>query len=138
MKKHFSKDGKTVHPYRPYKRKRHHEPGLATNAGIRVRSEPEKLTAEFLDKQHIRFLYEPLMLLNGRQYRPDFFLPDYNLFIEICGYTHMPFYRDRVAYKRKLYAQRDLHVLFIECAKRSELIPTLRQELGNKGVKLGA
>ena len=121
MKKHFSKDGKTVHPYLPYKRKKHHPPGIETDEGIAVRSQYEKAVVELLVKHKIRFQYEPLMLLNGKQYRPDFYLPDRNLFIEICGLTHLPYYQDRVAYKKQIYEQAELNAIFISGKTMTEI-----------------
>ena len=76
-------------------RKKKFEAMLQTESGIRVRSKYEVCCADFLYKNNISFRYEPLILLAGKQYRPDFYLPRYNIFIEICGYGHMPFYNDR-------------------------------------------
>lgn len=89
-------------------------PSVENRAGRPVRSQLEKCCAEFLGERSIQFIYEPLLLLSGKQYRPDFYLPEYGLFIEICGFTHMPFYRDRVELKQKVYAAQGLRCLFIE------------------------
>lgn len=97
------------------------EPSVENKAGRPVRSRLEKYCAEFLAERGIRFVYEPLLLLSGRQYRPDFYLPEYGLFIEICGYTHMPFYRDRVELKQKVYAAQGLRCLFIEARSEKSL-----------------
>lgn len=131
MKKHFSKDGKTVHPLRPDKRKKHHPPGIETEQGITVRSQYEKAVVSLLTEHKLRFCYEPLMLLDGRQYRPDFFLLDHNLFIEICGMTHLPYYRDRVAHKKKLYAHAQLQAVFISGSSVGEIKRNLIDTLKN-------
>lgn len=75
------KDGRSVPP-RGVKlaRRRKFEAELPTVSGVLVRSSYEKRTANYLTKNGIEFQYEPLILLEGRQYRPDFFLPRYNLF----------------------------------------------------------
>ena len=53
------------------------------------------------------------MLLNGRKFRPDFFLPEYELFVEICGYNHQPYYRDRRIYKEQIYDRNGLKSVFV-------------------------
>jgi len=73
----------------------------------------------------INFVYEPLLLLSGKQYRPDFYLPEFSLFIEICGFTHMPFYRDRIDLKQKVYAAKGLRCAFIV----SRSVKSLREQL---------
>ncbi len=95
-------------------RKRFGSGTVATSTGRPVRSKHEKMCAEYLAANGVEFIYEPLLLLSGRQFRPDFYLPKLGIFIEICGYTHMPFYRDRMEEKRRVYAAQGLTVHFIE------------------------
>lgn len=102
---------------------------LTTNSGRKVRSRLEQQCADYLTDRGIRFEYEPLMLLAGRQFRPDFYLPDYGVFIEICGYTHMPFYSDRVEEKRSLYARHRMKAIFIVHKRGEDLIATLKPKL---------
>jgi hypothetical protein len=89
------------------------EPVIETESGIKVRSSYEKICADLLFENNIKFQYEPLMLLGGRQFRPDFYLPDFNLFIEICGYNHQPYYRDRRLYKEQVYKKHKLKAVFV-------------------------
>ncbi len=100
-------------------------PSVATKSGRPVRSRLEKCCAEYLAAKGINFVYEPLLLLSGKQYRPDFYLPELSLFIEICGFTHMPFYRDRIELKQRVYAAQGLHCAFI--VTRSE--KSLKEQL---------
>ena len=55
--------------------------------GIKFRSKLESKTAQALDNIGIRYEYEPdgYKLTNGLWYRPDFWLPDANQFIECKG-----------------------------------------------------
>jgi len=99
-----------------------------------VRSRYEKTTADFLYKNNIEFQYEPLILLAGKQYRPDFFLPRHNLFLEICGYNHMPFYTDRIGFKEQLYRKHSLNAIFIRYNGKGSLSAILRRSLGEHGV----
>lgn len=46
----------------------------------------EKLYADMLDKNGIKWLYSPKKFdLPGCYYRPDFYLPDEDLYVEIAG-----------------------------------------------------
>ena len=111
-------------------------PTVETESGLMVRSKYEKECVRFFEDNNIEFQYEPLILLSGRQYRPDFFLPKYNLFIELCGYNHMPFYRDRVAQKRKLYEHHNLRAVFINYNGSGSLPKLLRENLISAGLGL--
>lgn len=102
-------------------------PPAVPTSGRPVRSSHEKACVEFLEEHAIRYQYEPLLLLSGRQFRPDFYLPDLGLFIEICGYVHMPFYRDRMEEKRKIYEALGLKVLFVVPERGNQL----RRQLAN-------
>ena len=58
---------------------------------IYMRSSYEIAYAKYLDKNNIKWLYEPKafeLLVNGKEttYTPDFYLPDLNRYIEIKGY----------------------------------------------------
>ncbi|PKK83182.1 MAG: hypothetical protein CVT49_09725 [candidate division Zixibacteria bacterium HGW-Zixibacteria-1] len=114
-------------------RRRRFEPTIATKSGINVRSKYEKKCADFLFENKIEFQYEPLILLAGKQYRPDFFLPDQNLFLEICGYNHMPFYVDRVGFKRQLYEKHNLRAIFIHYNGKGSLEEELKKSLAAYG-----
>jgi len=104
-------------------------PHLPAGDNLRVRSRYEKECVEYFEEQGISYKYEPLILLAGRQYRPDFYLPDFDLFIEICGYTHMPFYSDRVGQKKEIYKRHGLKAVFIVCNGRGSIKDKLREAL---------
>lgn len=114
---------------------RRFEPVIDTNAIVKVRSNYEKQCAEYLYQNNIEFQYEPLMLLSGKQFRPDFYLPEYNLFVEICGYNHMPYYRDRIALKRQIYDKHKMSAAFVHYDGKGSLEKLLREKLETFGVK---
>lgn len=114
--------------------KKKFEPVLPTDSGIKVRSQYEKKCADYLYRNGIRFQYEPLILPAGRQYRPDFYLPDYNVFVEICGYGHMPFYKDKIAHKEQLYKKHKLNALFVHYEGKGSLEKQLADKLTGCGV----
>ena len=109
---------------------------VKTGNNFRVRSRYEKKCVEYFEKNKIDYQYEPLVLLAGRQYRPDFFLSEYNLFVEICGYGHMPFYNDRVEFKRELYRRHNLRAVFVRFNGRGSLEKILEKELSEMGEKI--
>jgi hypothetical protein len=115
-KKHIRNLNRSRRPPRGAKlpRQKLFEPVIETLSGINVRSSYEKACADLFYQNNIKFQYEPLMLLEGRKFRPDFFLPDFNLFVEICGYNHQPYYRDRINYKKQIYDKNGLNAVFID------------------------
>ena len=117
-------------------RHRRFEPKIATKSGVRVRSQYEKKCADFLFKNKIEFQYEPLILLAGKQYRPDFYLTNYDLFLEICGYNHMPYYVDRTEFKKQLYRKHNLRAIFIRYNGKGSLDELLRQSFDEFGLEL--
>jgi DNA helicase-4 len=129
-RKKFSKSG-MYRPLRGVKVRptRQFSPVLETKAGVKVRSKYEVRCADYLYTNGIQFQYEPLMLLKGRQFRPDFYLPEYNLFLEICGYGHMPYYRDRTGHKQRLYNELGLRSAFIHYNGKGSLEELVSEEL---------
>ncbi|MEW5924691.1 MAG: hypothetical protein AB1746_11950 [Candidatus Zixiibacteriota bacterium] len=117
-------------------RHRRFEPKIATKSGINVRSKYEKKCADFLFENNIEFQYEPLILLAGKQYRPDFYLPSQNVFLEICGYNHMPFYVDRTSFKKQLYDKHNLKAIFIYFNGKGRLEEELKKSLAAHGFEL--
>jgi hypothetical protein len=88
-----------------------------TRAGIRVRSKAEKIIADFLTSSGIRFLYEPIMDVSGRTFRPDFYLLDYNLAYEHFGLETQPYLRRA---EEKMASYRRAGVPFIYTTARDE------------------
>lgn len=50
--------------------------------GTKVRSKSEQYIADWLYRHSIKFEYEPLLNVKDFDFRPDFFVPDANLYIE--------------------------------------------------------
>ncbi len=117
-------------------RTRKFEAVIETKSGLKVRSKYEQRCADYLFANEITFQYEPLMLLGGRQFRPDFYLPQFNLFIEICGYNHMPFYRDRTKHKIDQYSRHGLKAIFIYYNGKGSPEALIKDELAKLGINL--
>jgi len=78
---------------------------------IFFKSSWEVAYAKYLDKQGIKWLYEPKTFdLGNTTYTPDFYLPKTNLYIEIKGYFR-PDARKKVNLFKKLYSEEELLIL---------------------------
>jgi len=76
-----------------------------TLTGERVRSKAEQKVADYLTSQGIPYQYEKTARTNGiilkeKISKPDFFLPDYGIYIEYWGLLHADDARTRKGYKR--------------------------------------
>jgi len=134
-RKRLRKDGKHAYPSGLKLARRRKFEAVIPVGSSKVRSNYEKRCAEYLDMNNIKYQYEPLILLDGRQYRPDFYLPDYNLFLEICGYRHMPFYSDRIERKQMIYKKNRLKAVFISYNGRGSLEKLIESELEKFGIE---
>jgi hypothetical protein len=54
-----------------------------TLQGEEVKSKSEKMIADYFTSNNIKYVYEPR--LRGRYAVPDFYLPDYNVYVEFWG-----------------------------------------------------
>ena len=68
-----------------------------------VRSEAEREIDNFLYRHNIRHAYETAMATGGRPIHPDFWLPDYNVYIEHHGINGDPTYDARNKYKEQFF-----------------------------------
>ncbi len=83
---------------------------------IWMRSSYELKFAKYLDKNHIKWLYESKTFdLGNTTYTPDFYLPEFNLYIEVKG-----FWRDDAKKKFEEFKQRYCGIR-IKTLEKSEL-----------------
>lgn len=83
---------------------------------IWMRSSWEIAYAKYLDRQHIKWLYESKIFdLGNTTYTPDFYLPETNTYIEIKGY-----WRDDAKKKFKLF-QKIYNDIIIKILTKKEL-----------------
>ena len=77
--------------------------------GIKFRSSWEVITAKTLDENDIEWVYEPkkFQVNEDYTYTPDFFLPLYNLYLEVKGY----FRNDIMLNKFLLFAEKNPIIL---------------------------
>ncbi len=83
----------------------------------RFRSRGERHIAATLNKYGIPFLYEPRVAVNDngkrRELRPDFYLPEFNLYVEFYGRVGNEDYDIRTARKKTIYAANNLNVVSV-------------------------
>lgn len=87
--------------------------GVRTNRG-RVRSDGERAVAKFLDKHGIRYRHEEELVLGNRTLHPDFYLPDYDAYVEYWGMAEISnIYRRSMAAKKKRYEEYRIKLISI-------------------------
>lgn len=77
---------------------------------INFKSNWEIITAKYLDKANIKWRYEPtgFLLSDGKYYYPDFYLPEYDKWVEVKGYMYD---RGREKIKKFTEEHKDLYLL---------------------------
>ena len=91
------------------------EDKVSEKASDRFRSEGERRIAATLDQYGIPFVYDQPVILRyqdrTRAFRPDFYLPEFNLYIEYYGRVGNQNYDLRTTDKQTTYAANNLNVI---------------------------
>ena len=93
-----------VHAIRFGRREAYGQPAV-TQRGEVVRSNSERVIADYFIRSSIRYVYEkPAMSRWGfkRISRPDFYLPDYGVYVEFWGLVNLPNNSARSRYERSM------------------------------------
>jgi hypothetical protein len=77
-----------------------------TPIGEEVKSHAEQRIAEYFQSNGIRYRYEPLVeagfwIFTSKVSRPDFYLPDYDVYVEYWGMVDVEDQRKRAQCKRR-------------------------------------
>ncbi len=100
-----------------------------TEGGTAVQSVGEKRIAEFLEAEKIDFVYDArFRIAEGEVIRPDFYLPEYDLYIEYFG-MDTPDYLARAEKKKILYQRAGKKLISLSFRDDTHLIETLREKL---------
>jgi len=110
-------------------------PRFKTKSGIRVRSKIEKIIADFLYEQRLRFVYEPIVGLGGFYVSPDFYLPDFELFLEHFGRDDAQ-YEQATEAKLARYKQFKIRLVCTYAAEEPDIEEALSRKLREAGVPL--
>lgn len=122
---------------------------LRTLSGEQVKSYEELEIANFLSLNGIAFQYEAPYRVDTadprhRQYQPDFYLPDYGVYIEHFALdadgeppSHWPNYGDGVLWKRNLHEKYGTPLIetYSWQQRNGSLLPTLERNLRAHGVR---
>ncbi len=100
-----------------------------STSGTAVQSRGEKMIAEFLEREGIRYVYDERYRIAGDTLiRPDFYLPEFDVYIEYFG-MNTPEYRDNMLKKRVLYQRSAKKLVSVSYKDNDNLIEILRQKL---------
>lgn len=85
---------------------------IRKDLGHLCRSNPEANYCRYLDKLKIKYIYEPkgFRLSNGRLYFPDFYLPEFDMYVEFKGYMS-PKAKEKIELFKKDYNDLYLKVI---------------------------
>lgn len=76
------------------------------------KSNKEIFIASYLDKKKIKYIYEKELKLGKDKIHPDFFLPEFDVYVEYWGKWPGDFdYRKECNYKRKMFEKYDINLL---------------------------
>ena len=123
---------------------------LRTLSGVRVRSFEELEIANYLTKHGVKFCYERPYEVSTRtgeyrQYRPDFFLPDYDIYIEHHALDERgnpprgwEGYRERVEWHRRTHRKYGTKLIETYSWQHREgiLLDKLGERLQREGIRL--
>ena len=126
-----------------------HSVELRTLSGAQVKSFEELEIANYLTKHGVKFCYERPYEIETetreyRQYRPDFFLPDYNIYVEHYALDEegrpprgWKGYKERVEWHRRTHKNNRTNLIetYSWQHRKGNLLPELRARLEEEGVR---
>jgi len=72
--------------------------------GNKELSTPEKFVSDYFRRKKIKFIFEkPLKLSSGEVLKPDFYLPEFDVYVEVWGGYNNPKYYPKYWHRKKLY-----------------------------------
>lgn len=108
---------------------------IKTTDGKLVQSDGERIIANFLCASKIAYRYdERIRIIEGYAIRPDFYLPEFDVYIEYWGMDTID-YKIGMLIKRKLYQQQEKKLISVNFKDNSNLTEILIQKL-NRYIKI--
>jgi len=102
---------------------------IIAKAGILVQSDGERRIADWLTAHNIAYRYdERFRILSGHAVRPDFYLPELDIYLEYWGMDTAD-YKIGMLKKQQLYQQEGKRLISIYPADKSRLDALLRDKL---------
>lgn len=102
--------------------------------GDSVQSSYEEVMADYLFSKNVKYSMHVTLTHKGKRYFPDFYLPDFDCYVEVLGMMKWDVYRKRVKVKKKAYAIKRIECYWLDTRDmyRSELPKAFRQWLREK------
>ena len=101
--------------------------------GTLVQSDGERRIAEWLSGRGIAYRYdERFRILNGYAIRPDFYLPEYDVYIEYWGLDTAD-YKIGMLKKQQLYQQQGKRLLSLHWREKDRLEADMEAKLARVG-----
>ncbi len=98
--------------------------------GQLVQSHGERIIADFLHTNSIEYRYdERIRIVQGFAIRPDFYLPEFDVYIEYWGMNTTD-YKIGMLKKKKLYQQEGKKLISLTFRDKPQLAEILRRKLG--------
>ena len=98
--------------------------------GALVQSDGERIVADYLSERGIVFRYdERFRILDGYAIRPDFYLPEFDVYIEYWGMDTAD-YKIGMLKKQKLYQQEGKRLISLHFSEKDRLRDVLAAKLG--------
>jgi len=102
---------------------------IEVKSGTLVQSDGERIIADFLHEHGIYFRYdERIRLIEGFAIRPDFYLPEFDVYIEYWGMDTID-YKIGMLKKQKLYQQEGKKLISLYPKDKSDLSAILKDKL---------
>jgi hypothetical protein len=98
-----------------------------------VKSRAEALIDNWLDREGIPHEYEPSLTLSGKNIKPDWYLPDANVYVEFWGFLARDNkdYDDRRKHKEDLFAAANKRLVSITSIDLEDINTKVKQKLLN-------
>lgn len=84
-----------------------------TKKGHYVRSKGEQTIADILHERGIKYLYEPPLRIGKYTFHPDFYLSQYDIYIEYLGLWSDEDYRRKNRWKRRMYTRNRIRMIAV-------------------------
>ncbi|HCE46617.1 MAG TPA: hypothetical protein DET40_23975 [Lentisphaeria bacterium] len=102
---------------------------ITAKDGTLVQSDGERQIADFLNSSAIKFRYdERIRIIDGLAIRPDFYLPEFDVYIEYWGMDTAD-YKIGMLKKQKLYQQEGKKLVSLHFSEKARLAEILRGKL---------
>lgn len=102
---------------------------IRASDGTLVQSDGERIIAEWLTARSIRYRYdERIRIIEGYAVRPDFYLPEFDLYIEYWGMDTLD-YKIGMLKKQKVYQMTSKKLVSLYAADKPNLAENLKKKL---------